>query len=39
MINSREKGKLRLPPRKEEILGRTDITITGREGIMQSRQC
>ena len=39
MINSREKGKLRLPLRKEEILGQIDTTITDREGIMQSRQC
>ena len=38
MINSREKGKLRLSFRKEEILGQTDTIITGREGIMQSRQ-
>ena len=36
MINNREKGKLRLSLKKEEILGRIDITITGREGIMQS---
>ena len=38
MINNREKGKLRLSFRKEEILGQIDTTITGREGIMQSNQ-
>ena len=38
MINNREKGKLRLSPKKDEILGRTDTTITDREGIMQSSQ-
>ena len=38
MINNREKGKLRLSHKKEEILGRTDTTTTGREGIMQSSQ-
>ena len=32
------KGKLRLSLKKEEILGRIDTTITGREGIMQSNQ-
>ena len=38
MINNREKGKLRLSLKKEEILGRTDTITTGREGIMPSRQ-
>ena len=38
MINNREKGKLRLSPKKDEILGQIDTTITGREGIMQSKQ-
>ena len=38
MINNRGKGKLRLSLRKEEILGRTDTTITSQEGIMQSSQ-
>ena len=38
MINNREKGKLRLPLKKEEILGRIDTTITDQEGIMQSSQ-
>ena len=38
MINNREKGKLKLSLKKEEILGRIDTTITGREGIMQSSQ-
>ena len=38
MISNKEKGKLRLSLKNEEILGRTDTTITGREGIMQSRQ-
>ena len=38
MINNWEKGKLKLSLKKEEILGRTDITTTGREGIMQSSQ-
>ena len=38
MINNREKGKLRFPFRKEEILGQIDTTITGRKGIMQSNQ-
>ena len=38
MINNREKGKLRLSLKKEEILGRTDTTTTGREGIMQSSE-
>ena len=28
------RGKLRLSLKKEEILGRTDTTITGQEGIM-----
>ena len=36
MIGNREKGKLRLSLKKEEILGRTDTTIIGQEGIMQS---
>ena len=36
MISNREKGKLRLSLKKEEILGRTDTTIIGQEGIMQS---
>ena len=36
MINNREKGKLSLSLKKGEILGRTDTTITGREGIIQS---
>ena len=38
MINNREKGKLRLSLKEEEILGRTNTTITDREGIMQSSQ-
>ena len=38
MINNREKGKLRLSLKKEEILGRIDTTIISREGIMQSSQ-
>ena len=38
MIGNREKGKLRLSLKKEEILGRTDTTIIGQEGIMQSSQ-
>ena len=38
MINNREKGKLRLSLKKEEILGRIDTTITSQEGIMQSNQ-
>ena len=38
MINNWEKGKLRLSLKKEEILGRTDTTTTGQEGIMQSSQ-
>ena len=33
MINNREKGKLKLSLKKREILGRTDTTTTGREGI------
>ena len=33
-----EKGKLRLSPKKDEILGRIDTTIIGRAGIMQSSQ-
>ena len=36
MINNREKGKLSLSLKKWEILGRTDTTITGREGIIPS---
>ena len=36
MINNREKGKLRLSLKKEEILGRTDSTIIGWKGIIQS---
>ena len=36
MINNREKGKLRLSLKKEEILGRIDTIITGREEIMES---
>ena len=36
MINNREKGKLSLSLKKGEILGRTDTTITGREGIILS---
>ena len=36
MINNREKGKLSLFLKKGEILGRTDTTITGREGIIPS---
>ena len=36
MINNREKVKLSLSLKKGEILGRTDTTITGREGIIQS---
>ena len=36
MINNREKGKLSLSLKKGEILGRTDTTITGREGIIPS---
>ena len=38
MINNREKGKLRLSLKKEEILSRTDTTITGREGISWSNR-
>ena len=38
MINNREKGKLRLSLKKEEILGRTNTITTGREGIMSSSQ-
>ena len=38
MINNREKGKLRLSLKKGEILGRTNTTIIGREGIMQNNQ-
>ena len=38
MINNREKGKLRLSPKKDEILSWIDTTIIGREGIMQSSQ-
>ena len=34
--NNREKGKLSLSLKKGEILGRTDTTITGREGIISS---
>ena len=36
MINNREKGKLSLSLKKGEILGRTDTTITDREGIISS---
>ena len=36
MINNREKGKLSLSLKKEEILGRTDTTITGPKGIIPS---
>ena len=36
MINNREKGKLSLSLKKWEILGQTDTTITGREGIIRS---
>ena len=36
MINNREKRKLSLSLKKGEILGRTDTTITGREGIIPS---
>ena len=36
MINNREKGKLSLSLKKGEILGRTDTTIIGREGIIPS---
>ena len=36
MINNREKGKLNLSLKKGEILSRTDIIITGREGIIPS---
>ena len=36
MINNREKGKLSLSFKKWEILGRTNTTITGREGIISS---
>ena len=36
MINNREKGKLSLSLKKGKILGRTDTTITGREGIIPS---
>ena len=36
MINNREKGKLSLSLKKWEILGQTDTTITGREGIIPS---
>ena len=38
MISNKEKGKLRLSLKKEEILGWTDTTTIGREGIMQSSQ-
>ena len=38
MINNKEKGKLRLFLKKEEILGWTDTTTTNREGILQSSQ-
>ena len=38
MINNRERGKLRLSPKKEEILSRTDTTTTGREGITWSNR-
>ena len=38
MINNKEKGKLRLSHKKEEILGRTDTITTGREGIMPNSQ-
>ena len=38
MINNKEKGKLRLSLKKEEILGRTNTITTGREGIMSSSQ-
>ena len=33
MINNKERGKLRLSPKKEEILGWNDTTTIGREGI------
>ena len=33
-----QRGKLRLSPKKEEILGRTDTTTTGREGITWSNR-
>ena len=33
MINNRKRGKLKLSPKKEEILDRTDTTTTSREGI------
>ena len=36
MINNKEKGKLSLSPKKWEILGQTDTTITGREGIISN---
>ena len=36
MINNREKGELSLSLKKGEILGRTNTTITGREGIIPS---
>ena len=34
--NNKEKGKLSLSLKKKENLGRTDIIITGREGIILS---
>ena len=39
MINNREKGKLSLSLKKWKILGRTNTTITGREGIIPSSRC
>ena len=36
MINNREKVKLSLSLKKGEILGRTDTTMTGQEGIIPS---
>ena len=38
MINNRERGKLRLSPKKEKILVRTDSTTTDREGITWSNR-
>ena len=34
MINNRERGKPKLSPEKEDILGWTDTITIGREGIM-----
>ena len=34
IVDNQQQGKLRLSLKKEEILGQTDITTTGQEGIM-----